>query len=667
MKIQVAAAILKDDSLTLITTSGEYHKIPQGDARIRPLLDLVLPIVKNGGTVEVDLASVTQNHYEEFEKKTNGVIRFFRVAKEKLKSWFGEKSLTVDGTYGNIPDTPKAEEEEKLHTLPEVQTEEVLAAQRERTLKEITESATPIAGMVFNEGTKQNDVPLQENETVIAVVDGKGIVPNAQNLLPQIARSNKIGSTIGMENFMRRTAGLKRQHSQEDLIQFIGKSDLQVADDGCILGWKNLNSSGEENVYVDPFTRKVRQWIGSLVFMAENLVDPNRGQDCSNGLHVASRSYLGGYMGNGGGTFLIKIRPEDVIAVPKYNTNKMRVCAYHILGKLSPEDTRLMLDNKPLASEAGQRLLAHAVAGTHIAVTHKTEITGSRGEGCIYTTVDAFATPATNEDTVAVAVEDETVAVVEPVDYENAEAAPVIDPNEVAEEVTELKSGQPTRKEQAEALYEAWAASGAKLDSQEFHDLTAFKKACKVSWSKLGLPSSPNGNVLPPTASVALPPVEAPVQAVEAVEEAPAPVVAEEAELSAEELYERYIDSDADSAEERKYAGLLLKVLDSDPDAFYDVCDSEDVQIFRDIVEEDEQPTPTEEKTVEAPKKLTPSGEKKPYREQLQDLLKGETSLTLKSPSKARSALSIKQASKKGWSVLGVDEKLAKRIVELAK
>lgn len=671
MKITVVAAILKDDCLTLITPEGKYHKLAQGDPRIRPVIDRILPIISTGESIDVDLDQEMKivNHYAEFERRTNGAVKFFRVLKTKLAGWFGENSLTTsEGTYGKIPDNKPEPQEEVAAVEGEPTTKEQAEAQaaamvkkqetREQTLQEIVASAPAIEGMVFNTHTLAPELP--EGETMVAVVDNQTIVPNVQNLAAQVARSNQMSDSRGLEAFMRLTAGIPRLHSQEDLIQFIGKSDLQIAQNGWVVAYKNLSKTSEPGVFVDPYTKKVKQGVGTRVCMSEKLVDPNRGQDCSNGLHVASRSYLSGYSGDA--TFLIMLHPADVIAVPKYNTNKMRVCAYIIVGQVSDEDRAAVLANKPITSEAGRRMLAQALDGTHVPITKQVEITGSFGAGLIYTDLDwegktvestAVFEEATNEE----------LGLVDPIDPENPGlTAPHVNPTEVAEEVSkEVTKTVLSRKEQAQALYSAWIDE----PSEENMDaLVRFKKSAKVSWDKLGVTADAEGKPIKP--------LDGPTKAEKTLDQ-----LIDEANSA----YEDYIDLDeeADPGVVRLTSGKFIaaaKLLEGKlgkewedegwhPDLFFnntDIFDAQDEIKRLDAEETSRVASQLAGETVKVEPAPTPAAKGPTHRQRIAALI-ARGPLTIGT---AKEILEIKKAAKKGWSVLGVDAEMAHDIEEQA-
>jgi hypothetical protein len=298
----------------------------------------------------------------------------------------------------------------------------------------------------------------------------------------------------------------KRKHSVEDLLKFMERGDLPIADDGSVIIYKVLKRQGDrtDGKYVDCHSGKVAQWTGAYVCMDENLVDPNRRNECSNGLHVARRGYISGFSGFSGDVcVLAKLAPEDVIAVPEYDANKMRVCGYHILMELSDTQYELLRKNRPITEDPeGKKLLANALAGNHIHRTHEVRITGQMGAGVKVTPLEKPKTmadvPATLISDAAEATkhfsEDELEKYTE--EQKQKKAEPVIKPVEalsnpekkketkVDVKAISLNVAQLSRKENAAALFKIWRNTGS---TEALDELRELKKASKVSWDKLGV------------------------------------------------------------------------------------------------------------------------------------------------------------------------------------
>lgn len=103
----------------------------------------------------------------------------------------------------------------------------------------------------------------------------------------------------------------------------------------------------ETNVYTDNHTKRKRIQIGTVYQEAEDKIDLNNSIDCSNGLHVASKSYNYGSFGDQ--PVLCLVNPSKVRAVPTYSTGKMRVSEMFIACTLTTgEDGKYMDDDLDL-------------------------------------------------------------------------------------------------------------------------------------------------------------------------------------------------------------------------------------------------------------------------------------------------------------------------------
>lgn len=339
--VRIVGAAIDTKKLTLYRDNGETIVIEQGDQRIRKILDQVVPEIKSQGWSVVDLSF--RNEYQDVEEKTNGLIRFFRVAKKKLSQLFSEE--LTPGVVGNT--NVQVEQ-------PPVVDKIALA------VEEIMANAKP---------AHSNDA-VPPHETVVAVVDNK-VLPDVQYLSAQVTHAVTTNNSEGLENFMKRAATVasERHHSVQDLMRFMERGDLPLANDGSIIVYKVLRRAGPSMAteyptmtMVDCHTGRVPQGVGVEVRMDPSLVDPNRRNECSNGLHIARRAYIKSF--DGDMCVLARIRPEDVIAVPSEDANKMRVCAYEILATLSDTQYEQLRKNKPITELLdGKALLAMAIAG----------------------------------------------------------------------------------------------------------------------------------------------------------------------------------------------------------------------------------------------------------------------------------------------------------------
>lgn len=509
--MRIVAAVLDTQNLQLYREDGSKIEIPQGDARLRPLLDKITPEISRQGFAEINLSDLdSPSAYKEFEEKSNGMVKFFKVAKSKLKAFFGasndEQKPLEPVSVGRIPAA--------LHTATASNDQKMKAA-----LDEIMQHAVPVASPAFNtknvdkqaeitdnSGNTPNSAPEEKGtDTIIAVINNQ-VVPGVEKIESQFDKAVATGNTVGMQRFLDRLGSVakKRNHSANDLLKFMERGDLPIANDGSILIYKVLRRK-TDGVYVDCHTQKVPQKVGSYVCMDESLVDHNRNNECSNGLHVARRGYVRGFSGDV--CVLAKLAPEDVIAVPTYDANKMRVCGYHIIFELTPQMYALLNQNRPITElPEGKKLLADAMEGRHTEVIEEVRITAHMGGGVKVTPVNQSTKPSQPPaETVKV---ENTKPLKEVTALENSTAIRpenVIKPTQVIEQVVNL-----SRKDMAKSLYETYERA---VDPDEkataLKALQDYKKSCKVGWDKLGI-SDPTGNTQAPKAKA--PPSVKPTQ-----------------------------------------------------------------------------------------------------------------------------------------------------------
>lgn len=456
MKIKIISLVVDTRNITLYQPDGNTITIPQGNPRVSKIIEQAMPLMTDG-IAEVDIGIPEQGAYEEFEKQTGGFIKFFKVAKSKLSNLFSKREQSAPSL-------------------------ELISA-----VEEVMTHAEPVR-------PTQKPTP---QETVIAVVDGE-VIPGVEQVQDHINHAVKLGSTVGMERFLQRVAKVisTRQHSIEDLLRFMEKGDLPVADDGSIIAYKMLQA--KDDTFVDCHTNLVPQNVGTVVRVDESLVDRNRRNECSNGLHIARRGYLKHF--GGSACFLVKVAPEDVVTVPHNDPNKVRVCAYHIIDKLSDSAMQSVRQNKPMTSCADAReMLAKAIAGDHVGMLEEVRITEQMGKGLVITrlgeSTQTQAPTTTPKPDKALAIDDPEL-VEKPVEP--------VSPLAVAKEVQQLsetkespvKSVGPyakvTNREAAQTLATTLLDINVALNlkvmaAEQLRDL---RKTSKKSWDSLGVDST---------------------------------------------------------------------------------------------------------------------------------------------------------------------------------
>lgn len=557
---RIVAAILDTHQLVLYKEDGETIEIPQGDVRVKRIIDEVTtPLSTNGwADVEIGYPEEVQNHYAEFEGQTSGVVRFFRVAKKFVKNLFNPATdaepvapvalgqVPVPGMMGTPdPLPPMKPIDTKAESVPEKIQD---ATQNQKptltsAVDQIMANAKPVTDPGFNT-EDHNSV----EDTMIAVVTtptGPAIIPGVENLSNQMRVASKLGSTMGVQKFLERLGAVidKRGHSVQELLNFMSRGDLPIADDGSIIGYKVLRSTAKnggylsesedpmpvppKGYYVDCHSGRVLQRVGSYV--TQKNVDESRRTQCSTGLHIARRAYLRGFPGDV--ITLVKIAPEDVMAVPSGEPDKMRARGYHIIAEIPAEEHERLRCNQPIEGMMAKRMLGMAIKGQHIDILEDVVIGGDKGNGLQvtprkgvaqrtapaitsdapvaealpdpeqkigYTPVDAKAVseavisnkagaPGTMS-TEEVAKQEEAVSVIAPIAEAITESEePVVEPAPVAP-LPATGSGQESRADKIKRLIDVLRGKGApntKVDAAR--ELIAIGKGAKKSLSKLNV------------------------------------------------------------------------------------------------------------------------------------------------------------------------------------
>lgn len=461
MKLHIIAAVVDTRELTLYLKDGSTQKIPQGDKRLAKILEEITPQLVKNKEAFYEEEAVPEGDYVEFEGRTNGIVKFFKIAKSKLEDFLA--------TMNDDPAPPVEPVELNLSSA-----EDKLS----KAVAEIIQSAEPVT---------TNSVG--EDHNIVAIV-GDRMVPHAEALVNQVVNSNE-NKTKGLENFMKRVANVaaKRMHSVQDLMKFMERGDLPIAEDGSIIIYKVLKRSpNKDHSYVDCHTKLVPQSVGSYVCMDESLVDPNRNNECSNGLHVARRGYIKSFSGDV--CVLAKVAPEDVIAVPKYDANKMRVAGYHILFELPAEAyEKLRRDVSMTDNPTGKVLLGKAMVGDHVGKLEETRIGGHLGTKITFKKLmPEYAAEVSMTANIITSVDAMVESINTEISTDNLPKAKTVAPLDVAKDLVTTKDtlkNITSRAEKAKILFDAYKLSSSEDD---YATLVEFKTKCKCSWATLELP-----------------------------------------------------------------------------------------------------------------------------------------------------------------------------------
>lgn len=132
--------------------------------------------------------------------------------------------------------------------------------------------------------------------------------------------------------------------SRKGLFRFLERHDLVITSDGRFIGYKGVGSDGKsltagaEDVTVtladgtvETHRGHIPNPVGAVVEMPRNLVDPDRENHCSVGLHIGNHRYANQW-GSGGMLLTVAVSPRDVVEVPTdSNAEKIRAHRYEVI------------------------------------------------------------------------------------------------------------------------------------------------------------------------------------------------------------------------------------------------------------------------------------------------------------------------------------------------
>jgi hypothetical protein len=408
--IRIAAAIASQHGITLYLENGKEMNLPTTSWRTKAILDDILKRLSVGEIVEID--PETYSIEARVEKETKGLLRFTKKTKSFVAGLFGKNAANDD--FVSVVLAPAD------------------------PVKKFSASVAPAA------------VSVQEEETeLVAIVTNKAtgketMIPGVAALEKHVESAVMNNNVAGLQRFMERLASMqaKRSHTVQELLRFMERGDLPIADDGCIVAYKVLQSSGSNGYFVDCHTKRIQQRVGSKVQQAESLIDQDRRHECSTGLHIARRGYLKQFGGDI--ITIVKVAPEDVVAVPNYDANKMRAASYHIVGQLPSEIHSVLRADKPMTGNVvAAKILADVIAGNHIGVVETVSITEANGGSFIVTPVSDGGTFVSGQAGFARAL-DAPVDGLKPADIRAAVEANVAAKKEEIKKVKAVKSAAET-------------------------------------------------------------------------------------------------------------------------------------------------------------------------------------------------------------------------------
>lgn len=167
------------------------------------------------------------------------------------------------------------------------------------------------------------------------------------SLIEKIIKSIQEGDqNVNKYVFFLEDALRNDKNSYNEMWDFIKHNDIKIHDNGAIIGYKKVTVGADGKLY-DSYTHTVPNDPGTLVQMPRHLVNDNKSETCSYGLHVGSIEYVRNFSGNQ--IVKVLVAPAMVVSVPTdYNGQKMRCAEYFVLETLDYDMNTLAQETKCL-------------------------------------------------------------------------------------------------------------------------------------------------------------------------------------------------------------------------------------------------------------------------------------------------------------------------------
>lgn len=136
-------------------------------------------------------------------------------------------------------------------------------------------------------------------------------------------------------NFVRNLFANPSMTARNEAYQWLEAANMPITPDGHFIAYKRVR-----NDYKDAYSGRYDNSVGKVVEMPRHLVDDNRRNECSAGLHFCSQGYLHAYA-HAPRIMIVKINPADIVAVPEdYGRAKGRTWRYEVVGEIDENEVQ---------------------------------------------------------------------------------------------------------------------------------------------------------------------------------------------------------------------------------------------------------------------------------------------------------------------------------------
>ena len=206
---------------------------------------------------------------------------------------------------------------------------------------------------------------LNQNSELVRLEDDKIFYANREVtgvIASRIFEVIRLGLDVTpMVKFLENLMANPSKRATDEGFGFIEACSLPITPDGCFLAYKRVNDdykdvhsntvlnkpydlfTAEDISYIDykqgkknEVTVEIQQEL-TTVSMPRNLVNEDKDQTCSEGLHFCSYDYLKHFSGSR--VVVLKINPADIVSIPSdYNNSKGRCSKYQVVGEIELEN-----------------------------------------------------------------------------------------------------------------------------------------------------------------------------------------------------------------------------------------------------------------------------------------------------------------------------------------
>lgn len=235
----------------------------------------------------------------------------------------------------------------QAHTYPMV-----LAAIKSGDVKALEQAINIRQGIADNLSKTNKNVRIDGSRIFYDDREVTGLVAS------RVFETIRLGlDTAPITNFLANLMQNPSKRAVDEAMGFTEACDLPLTEDGFILAYKRvkanyydvhsrtvlnkpaeLMTAEDRAVMAKPQGKKSEVKVEVIngvttVSMPRNLVNDDKDQTCSEGLHFCSFDYLKSFSGER--IVILKINPADIVSIPSdYNNSKGRTCKYQVVGEV---------------------------------------------------------------------------------------------------------------------------------------------------------------------------------------------------------------------------------------------------------------------------------------------------------------------------------------------